>query len=80
MDRRTGTQNPSGIRRHIPVVRAMWARIVLSGQDRKMKIEVIVATDDDRPIVRRLLQLYHYDFSEFDGADVMKDSVSSRHP
>jgi predicted acetyltransferase len=35
-----------------------------------MKIEVIVATDDDRPIVRRLLQLYHYDFSEFNGADV----------
>jgi hypothetical protein len=26
--------------------------------------------DDDRTVVRRLLQLYHYDFSEFDGGDV----------
>jgi predicted acetyltransferase len=35
-----------------------------------MNIEVNKAIDDDRPIVRRLLQLYHYDFSEFNGADV----------
>jgi predicted acetyltransferase len=35
-----------------------------------MQIEVVGAVDDDRTIVRRLLQFYHYDFSEFDGGDV----------
>ncbi len=35
-----------------------------------VQIEVVPATDDDRTVVRRLIQLYHYDFSEFDGADV----------
>lgn len=35
-----------------------------------MRIEVVRAVDDDRTIVRQLLQLYHYDFSEFDGSDV----------
>jgi predicted acetyltransferase len=33
-------------------------------------VEVVKATDDDRTVIRRLLQLYHYDFSEFDGSDV----------
>jgi hypothetical protein len=33
-------------------------------------VEVVEALDDDRTVVRRLLQLYHYDFSEFDGGDV----------
>jgi len=35
-----------------------------------MRIEIVVAGDEDRAVVRRLLQLYHYDFSEFDGSDV----------
>lgn len=35
-----------------------------------MTVEVIEASDDDRTVVRHLLQLYHYDFSEFDDADV----------
>ena len=35
-----------------------------------MEVEVVEALDDDRTVVRRLLQLYHYDFSEFDGGDV----------
>src|SRR5215475_7039915 len=35
-----------------------------------MRVEVVEALDDDRTVVRRLLQLYHYDFSEFDGSDV----------
>ena len=35
-----------------------------------MQVAVIEALDDDRTVVRRLLQLYHYDFSEFDGGDV----------
>jgi predicted acetyltransferase len=35
-----------------------------------MDVAVLEALDDDRTVVRRLLQLYHYDFSEFDGADV----------
>jgi predicted acetyltransferase len=35
-----------------------------------MDVAVAQAVDDDRTVVRRLLQLYHYDFSEFDGADV----------
>jgi hypothetical protein len=36
----------------------------------RMDVEVVEALDDDRTIVGRLLQLYHYDFSEFDGQDV----------
>lgn len=35
-----------------------------------MAVEVVRASTEDRTVVRRLLQLYHYDFSEFDGADV----------
>jgi len=35
-----------------------------------MDVEVVQALDDDRTVVWRLLQLYHYDFSEFDGSDV----------
>jgi predicted acetyltransferase len=35
-----------------------------------MDVEVVEALDDDRTVMRRLLQLYHYDFSEFDGSDV----------
>ncbi|MBO0886538.1 MAG: hypothetical protein J2O38_04020 [Acidimicrobiales bacterium] len=35
-----------------------------------MDVNVVEARDDDRTVVRRLLQLYHYDFSEFDGSDV----------
>jgi predicted acetyltransferase len=35
-----------------------------------MDVAVTAAPDDDRAVVRRLLQLYHYDFSEFDGSDV----------
>ena len=35
-----------------------------------MAVEVIEASDGDRSVVRRLLQFYHYDFSEFDDADV----------
>jgi predicted acetyltransferase len=34
------------------------------------KVEVVEATEDDRPVVRRLLQFYHYDFSEFNDDDV----------
>ena len=40
------------------------------GHYEQMDVEVAVVLDDDRTIVRRLLQLYHYDFSEFDGGDV----------
>jgi predicted acetyltransferase len=35
-----------------------------------MDVEVVQALDDDRTVIQRLLQLYHYDFSEFDGSDV----------
>ncbi|HXL88138.1 MAG TPA: GNAT family N-acetyltransferase [Streptosporangiaceae bacterium] len=35
-----------------------------------MRVEVVEALNDDRTVIRRLLQLYHYDFSEFDGGDV----------
>jgi predicted acetyltransferase len=39
-------------------------------QNEPMRVEVVEAADDDRTVIRRLLQLYHYDFSEFDGSDV----------
>jgi predicted acetyltransferase len=35
-----------------------------------MSVEVVDAEQGDRPVLRRLLELYRYDFSEFDGADV----------
>lgn len=35
-----------------------------------MAVEVIEASQEDRTVLRRLLQFYHYDFSEFDDADV----------
>ena len=35
-----------------------------------MDVQVVEALEDDRTVIRRLLQLYHYDFSEFDGSDV----------
>lgn len=35
-----------------------------------MALEVVDATEHDRAVLRRLLELYRYDFSEFDDADV----------
>jgi len=35
-----------------------------------MNIEVTHATVNERPILRHLMELYQYDFSEFDGADL----------
>ena len=35
-----------------------------------MPLEVVEARERDRPVLRRLLELYRHDFSEFDGADV----------
>ena len=38
--------------------------------DERMDVQVVEALEDDRTVIGRLLQLYHYDFSEFDGSDV----------
>ena len=35
-----------------------------------MEFNLVAATEDDRPVLRRLVELYQYDFSEFDQADV----------
>ena len=35
-----------------------------------MEFELVAATEDDKPVLRRLVELYRYDFSEFDQADV----------
>jgi predicted acetyltransferase len=35
-----------------------------------LNIEVRLAAAEERPILRRLMELYLYDFSEFDGADL----------
>jgi predicted acetyltransferase len=35
-----------------------------------VRVELVEALAEDKTVVRRLLQLYHYDFSEFDGEDV----------
>ena len=35
-----------------------------------MLVEVLDAGEEDRPVLRHLLELYRYDFSEFDDADV----------
>jgi len=35
-----------------------------------MNIEISPATITERPILRNLMELYQYDFSEFDGADL----------
>ena len=39
-------------------------------QANPLDIEVCPATQEERPIFRRLMELYQYDFSEFDGADI----------
>ncbi len=38
--------------------------------DHAINIVVSPATVDERPILRHLMELYLYDFSEFDGADI----------
>jgi predicted acetyltransferase len=48
----------------------LWSLVDGARHDGQMNVEVAEALDDDRTVVRRLLQLYHYDFSEFDGSDV----------
>jgi predicted acetyltransferase len=35
-----------------------------------MNIQVSPATTTERPILRQLMELYQYDFSEFDGSDI----------
>lgn len=35
-----------------------------------VKVQVLPADRDDRAVIRRLLELYRYDFSEFDGSDL----------
>src|SRR4051794_29927930 len=35
-----------------------------------MVVEVVDARESDRSVLRRLVELYRYDFSEFDDADV----------
>jgi len=35
-----------------------------------MNVEVVEAEEEARPVLRRLVELYRYDFSEFDDADV----------
>ena len=35
-----------------------------------MKIEVIQAALDDKPLIQRMFEFYQYDFSEFDDADL----------
>jgi predicted acetyltransferase len=35
-----------------------------------MPVEIVEVSEQDRPVLRRLLELYRYDFSEFDRADV----------
>ena len=35
-----------------------------------MVVEVLDVSEEDRPVLRRLLELYRHDFSEFDDADV----------
>lgn len=35
-----------------------------------MNVQIVEATIEDKPVLRRLLELYLYDFSQFDGSDV----------
>ena len=35
-----------------------------------MDIDVTTAKVEERPILRQLMELYQYDFSEFDGSDI----------
>jgi predicted acetyltransferase len=53
-----------------PLLRRRSPRVDGVGHYEQMDVQVAEALDDDRTVVRRLLQLYHYDFSEFDGSDL----------
>jgi predicted acetyltransferase len=44
-------------------------------QDERVDVEVIAAGLGDKPVLRQLLELYRYDFSEFDDADVDEHGV-----
>lgn len=35
-----------------------------------VNFELVLATETDRPVLRRLIELYRYDFSAFDASDV----------
>lgn len=35
-----------------------------------MKIEVLPASVDDKPLIQRMMELYQYDFSEFENTDL----------
>lgn len=35
-----------------------------------MNVQIVEAAIEDKPVLRRLLELYLYDFSQFDGCDV----------
>ena len=35
-----------------------------------MKIEVLQAALDDKPLIRRMLEFYEYDFSEYENTNV----------
>lgn len=41
----------------------------VSNREIKENIEVSPASVEERPVLRHLMELYQYDFSEFDGAD-----------
>src|SRR5260221_3272100 len=49
------------------------ARTLGTRQDAFVDVEVIRAELRDKPLLRQLLQLYQYDFTEFDPADVDDD-------
>jgi predicted acetyltransferase len=40
------------------------------GRENSIRIAVTPATVDERPILRQLMELYQYDFTKFDGADI----------
>jgi predicted acetyltransferase len=40
-----------------------------------MSLQVLPATVQERPILQRLMELYLYDFSEFDDADINDDGI-----
>jgi predicted acetyltransferase len=62
-------------RRHRPIAprERRDARTPGTRQYAEVNVEVIRAELRDKPLLRQLLQLYQYDFSEFDNADVGDD-------
>lgn len=52
-----------------------FRKILCRRKEKNLKIELIEVMEEEKSVLRHLLELYAYDFSEFDAADVNEHGV-----